>query len=226
MFWAGRRAIHWVMCGRRPLARVFYVDAALVGCAAATAGTAIDVPYYLMGAAGTGLASVAAESQVATNGRGLAQEALPRAWMIGSLVRAQASRSALRHLRRGGERDAGIFVGDDGGRGIARGDIRARDRRHLARSRSRVDHGYQLELEPDRSRQHGDVHQQRRPHVADDLGQYIDQHDAVHVWSASLFIYPRRLDSLHYCWRWHRQRFFECPEFLRGARNDAVLHQW
>ena len=40
--------------------------------------------------------------------------------MIDSLVRE--SRSALRHLRRGGgERDAGIFVGDDGGCGIARG---------------------------------------------------------------------------------------------------------
>jgi hypothetical protein len=39
------------------------------------------------------------------------------------------------------------------------------------------------------------------------------------------FIYPRQLDSLHHCWRWHRQRFFECPEFLRGAHIDAVVHQ-
>src|SRR5262249_24095823 len=54
---------------------------------------------YLIGAAGIGLASVAAKSQVATNRRWLAQEALPRAWTIDSL--ASESRSALRHLRRG-----------------------------------------------------------------------------------------------------------------------------
>ena len=51
--------------------------------------------------------------------------------MIDSLVRE--SRSALRHLRRGGgERDAGIFVGDDGGCGIAGGYIRACARCYLA----------------------------------------------------------------------------------------------
>jgi hypothetical protein len=50
--------------------------------------------------------------------------------MIGSLVRA--SRSALRHLRRGGERDARIFVGDDGSRGLARGDAGSCPGRDLA----------------------------------------------------------------------------------------------
>src|SRR5262245_47140161 len=144
--------------------------------------------------------------------------------MIDSLVKA--SRSALRHLRTGGERDADIFVGDAGGRGFARGYIRACDRRHLARSWSRVDHGHQLEFDPDRSRQHGDIHQQRCPHRGNHLGQHIDQHHGVRACSASLFIYPRRLDSLHHCWRRHRQHLFECPEFLRGAHIDAVVHQY
>ena len=66
----------------------------------------------------------------ATNRRCLAQQALPRAWMIDSLV--SANRSALRESPQGGERDAGIFVGDDGGRGLARGYIRASARCYLA----------------------------------------------------------------------------------------------
>src|SRR5262249_26276973 len=47
---------------------------------------------YLIGAAEIGRASVAAKSQAATNQRWLIQQALPRAWMMDSLVR---------HLRRG-----------------------------------------------------------------------------------------------------------------------------
>ena len=50
--------------------------------------------------------------------------------MIDSLV--SANRSALRESPQGGERDAGIFVGDDGGRGLARGYIRASARCYLA----------------------------------------------------------------------------------------------
>src|SRR5262249_28129787 len=63
---------------------------------------------YLIGEARIPLASVAAKPQVATNRRCLAQEALRRAWMIDSLVRE--SRSALRHLRRGGEMRAHLLT--------------------------------------------------------------------------------------------------------------------
>ena len=103
-----------------------------------------DVLNYLTGT-GIGLAFVAAKPQVAPNRRCLAQEALPRAWMIDSLV--SANRSALRESPQGGERDAGIFVGDDGGRGIARGYIRASARCYLA-AQSRLanfQHCHQLE---------------------------------------------------------------------------------
>jgi hypothetical protein len=63
------------------------------------------------------------------------------------------------------------------------------------------------------------------PTGGNDLGHHIDQHDSVRAWSARLFIYPRQRDSLHHCWRRHRQRLFECPEFLRRARINVVVHQ-
>jgi hypothetical protein len=59
-------------------------------------------------------------------------------------------------------------------------------RRHLDRRGKRVDGWHELELDPGCAGQHGDVHQQRRSDLADDLQRCFDQYDPLHRRGARL----------------------------------------
>src|SRR5262245_22220724 len=73
---------------------------------------------YLFRRGGFGLASVAAKPQAATNRRCLAQEAF--ASRVNDRQACKRKPVCVERISaEGGERDAGIFVGDDGGRGVA-----------------------------------------------------------------------------------------------------------